>query len=75
MEGRGAMTRIETAAFELHRLFWENTGDTDEWPIKIDADDEIYDKVAGALNELHDAIEEKFPGSNPWPIKEQLWYE
>lgn len=63
------MTNIEKAAMRVHKLFWNNTGNSDEWPIQIKADDDIYDEVADALNGLFEAIEEKYPGSCPWPIK------
>lgn len=66
------MSRIEKAALELHRIIWHNTGSTDEWPIVFKMDDWIHDQVVDALNELHDAIEEKHPGSSPWPIENPL---
>ena len=62
------MTRIEKAAIGFHKLIWHNTGSTDEWPIQLKLDEEIHDEVVDALNELHDAIEEKIPGSCPWPV-------
>ena len=63
------MSRIEEAAVAFHRLIWENTGDTDDWSIHLKIDESIHDEVIYALNELHDAIEESFPGSCKWPIK------
>ena len=67
--GLEEMTRIETAAIWFHRLLWENTGHTDEWPINLKVDEEIHHEVVNAFNELHDAIEERLPGSAPWPIR------
>ena len=66
------MTRIEAVAIRLHHLFWNNTGDNDDWPITLQCDDELLIEFTDALNELSDAVEEVYPGSSPWPIGAQI---
>jgi len=63
------MSRLELAAIKVHQIFWNNTGETRDWPIMIKVDDELYDELADALNELGEAVEELCPGSSPWPVK------
>jgi hypothetical protein len=62
------MTRLEEAAIRVHKLFWNNTGETADWPIRILTDKEIYNEFADTMNELGDAVEEVKPGSKPWPL-------
>lgn len=62
------MTRLEEAAVKVHELFWHNTGETADWPIRVLTDEETYDKFADTMNELGDAVEEVQPGSKPWPV-------
>jgi hypothetical protein len=63
------MSRLEEAAIRIHEILWSNTGENDDWPIRIIADDEIHEAFIDALNELGDAVEEVKPGSKPWPIQ------
>lgn len=63
------MTRLEKAALEVHRVLWNNTGYTDEWPIKIECDDAILAEFTDCMNELRNAAEEVEPGIGAWPIK------
>ena len=62
------MTRLEKAAAQLHALIWINMGSSDEWPIQIQCDEELQDRLIAALGELGDALEEVAPGSKPWPL-------
>jgi hypothetical protein len=63
------MTRLEKAAIEVHTVLWNNTGETEDWPITIQCDDDILDRFSSAMNELRDAAEEVEPGIGAWPIK------
>jgi hypothetical protein len=63
------VSRLEKAALEIHRVLWNNTGHTDEWPIQIQCDDEILTCFADAMNELRNAAEEAEPGIGAWPVK------
>jgi hypothetical protein len=62
------MTRIEDAAIDLHRLLWNNTGSSDEWPIQIKCDNEFLEPLMSAMNELGAAVKEVCPETMPWPI-------
>jgi hypothetical protein len=63
------VTRLEEAAIRLHQIVWQNTGDSADWPINFQCDEELQDEFIGALNELGDAVEEVRPGSKPWPVQ------
>ena len=66
------MSRLEQAGIRLHKLLWNNTGSTEDWPITLRLDEDVHDAVVDALNELSDAVEERCPGSSPWPIGQTL---
>ena len=61
------MSRLERAALEIHKLLWDNTGDTGDWPIAIKCDADVEERLVAALNELRGAAEEVSPGCAPWP--------
>lgn len=61
------MTRLELAALEIHKLLWNNIGETDDWPIAVRCDADLEGRLILALNELRDAAEEVLPGSGAWP--------
>ena len=56
------MTAIEKAAIELHTVFYELVGDTSDWPVRIEyQDEEAATRVTDALNALRTAIREVQP--------------
>jgi hypothetical protein len=52
------MTKLESAAIELHDHLWANMGVSDEWLLHLGGDDEAVERVIGLLNALQDAIRE-----------------
>lgn len=55
------MTRaehIEACARRLMDLLGKNSGDTADWPIRINADDDISSELCKCLNDLQDAIKQ-----------------
>jgi hypothetical protein len=51
------MTKLEALAVELHDLIWSNMGVTDDWPLKVCADeDEVIDEFMRLLNEMQREI-------------------
>ena len=62
------MTRLEEAAYRLHEILWNNTGDSADWLIRFECDEAIEGKFVDALNELGNAVEEVKPGSLSWPV-------
>lgn len=52
------MSRLEHAAIDVHLALWHRVGPTDDWPVRLAIDKEIYNEVVNAFNELDTAVEE-----------------
>lgn len=66
---KDSLTKIETAAIELHTILWRGVGENADWPITISCSEDLQKKLCDALDALRIAIKEVRPDLVEWPIK------